>query len=334
MKKSSKTTKAKRINKNRAPKFSGNEYLRVVPMYYPQNRGDKIMKKPSQNAKPVASKKAAVPKFAKNEYIRVVPLHYPKSTVSLAKLSAAKRKRDEGKESDLFGGKPHDASASAHLTYFNGPLIPNVEVFTIFWGENWESSLPAKKLMVKLNAFFKAILVSPLMDQLAEYGVIGQKIGRGKLIGTKVITASAPVASITDTAIRARLTKWIKTKIVPPTTKNTLYFIYLEPGVISIMGGSRSCQSYCGYHNNNGKVYYCIMPYPSCAGCLGGMSVFDALTGTSSHELCEAITDPVPGSGWYDHANGEIGDICAWSFKKVAGYKVQLEWSNQRNKCV
>jgi len=292
------------------------------------------MKKSSQTARPVTSKKAAAPKFAKSEYIRVVPLHYPKPTVSLSKLSAEKRKHDEGKETDLYGGKPYGAPANAHLTYFDGPLISNVEVFTIFWGESWGSSLSAKKLMVKLNNFFKAVLVSSLMNQLAEYSVIGQKIGHGKLIGTKVIKASAPVASITDTAIRARLTKWIKTKIVPSTTKNTLYFIFLEPGIVSIMGGSRSCQSYCGYHNNNGKVYYCIMPYPSCAGCLGGMSIIDALTGTSSHELCEAITDPVPGSGWYDRANGEIGDICAWSFKKVAGYKVQLEWSNQKNKCV
>jgi len=104
--------------------------------------------------------------------------------------------------------------------------------------------------------------------------------------------------------------------------------------IVSIMGGNKSCQNYCGYHNHVGKVYYAVMPYPTCNGCLGGMTAFDALTGTSSHELCEAITDPVPGSGWYDNANGEIGDICAWNFKKVAGYTVQLEWSNAQGKCV
>ena len=70
------------------------------------------------------------------------------------------------------------------------------------------------------------------------------------------------------------------------------------------------------------------------SGCLGGLSVMDALTGTSSHELCEAITDPVPGTGWYDQTNGEIGDICAWKFKTLAGYNVQLEWSNKDGKCV
>jgi hypothetical protein len=59
------------------------------------------------------------------------------------------------------------------------------------------------------------------------------------------------------------------------------------------------------------------------------------LTSTSSHELCEAITDAVPGRGWYDDlGNAEIGDLCAWKTKKVAGSTVQLEWSNKANACV
>jgi len=188
--------------------------------------------------------------------------------------------------------------------------------------------------MNNLNKFFATILVGPAIGQLSEYSVPGQAIGLGKLIGTKVINANAPVGSVTDSAIRTQLRKWIAAKAVPNPTKNMLYFIYLDPGIISIMGGSKSCQNYCGYHDNVGRVYYAVMPYPTCNGCLGGMSAFDALTGTSSHELCEAITDPVPGSGWYDNTNGEIGDICAWNFKKVAGYTVQLEWSNQHNRCL
>jgi len=76
------------------------------------------------------------------------------------------------------------------------------------------------------------------------------------------------------------------------------------------------------------------MPYPGCSGCAGGLAPFDALTSTSSHELCEAITDPIPGQGWYDDHNGEIGDICAWKTKKIGAYTVQLEWSNKNNNCM
>jgi len=71
------------------------------------------------------------------------------------------------------------------------------------------------------------------------------------------------------------------------------------------------------------------MPYPGCAGCLGSYASFVALTSTSSHELCEAITDPIPGQGWYDDANGEIGDICAWQTKQIGGYT--YSWNGRTN---
>ncbi len=277
------------------------------------------------------TKKSAKSKmFQSGEYVRIAPLHHPKPSIAIDELKSHR----EADDSELFDGKPHPAPADAHLSYRNGPLISNVEVFTIFWGKLWGKTAASTTMMQKLNQFFTAILVSPLINQLAEYNVAGKTIGHGSFIGTKVISANAPVGSITDSAIQTQLKSWIKAGTVPKTTKNTLYFIYLDPNIVSIMGGSKSCQSYCGYHNNTGKVYYAVMPYPTCSGCLGGMNAFDALTGTSSHELCEAITDPVPGSGWYDDTNGEIGDICAWHFKKVAGYTVQLEWSNNHNKCV
>jgi hypothetical protein len=272
-----------------------------------------------------AKVKAKTKKFEPGEHVRVVPLHHPKPVVAIGE------REPEG--GDLFDGKPHPALASAKLTYRGGALLTNVEVFTVFWGRLWGSNETSIKMMSDINKFFTAILVSPAIDQLGEYSVPNNTIGHGSLIGTKAISANAPVSSVTDSTIRKQLKQWIKAKTVLKPTKNTLYFIYLDPKIISIMGGSRSCQNYCGYHDNVGSVYYAVMPYPTCSACLGGEPAFAAITGTSSHELSEAITDPVPGAGWYDDVNGEIGDICAWNFKQVAGYNVQLEWSNQQNKC-
>ncbi len=91
-----------------------------------------------------------------------------------------------------------------------------------------------------------------------------------------------------------------------------MYFVFLPPGVKVALGGSQSCQAFCGYNDAIGtQIFYAVMPFPDCSGCRGNLAPFDALTATSSHELCEAITDPIPGKGWYDDANGEIGDICA-----------------------
>ena len=280
--------------------------------------------------KAAARPRAGSSKFSPGEYVRIVPLHYPKPSMSIDEMG---RLKGEPPDTDLFDGQPHVAPASAHLTYNNGPLLTSVQVFTIFCGSKWGTP-SGGTMMQNLNKFFQAIVVSPLMTQLDEYSVPSKTIGPGSFIGTKLITANAPVGGITDSTIRKQLKAWIAAKTVPKTTSNTLYFIYLEPGIVSLMGGSKSCQNYCGYHDAVGKVYYAVMPYPTCAGCLGGMAAFDALTGTSSHEFCEAVTDPVPGAGWYDNVNGEIGDICAWNFKKVAGYTVQMEWSNAQNKCV
>jgi hypothetical protein len=162
------------------------------------------------------------------------------------------------------------------------------------------------------------------------------KIGHGSRTGTLTVTTPALKHSVSDTAIQHMLQGEIASNpAVPQPGPNTLYFIYLPPGVKVIQGGSASCQAFCGYHSDiSGQVFYAVMPYPGCAGCTGGLSPVDALTSTSSHELCEAITDAIPGQGWYDDTNGEIGDICAWKTKQIGNYTVQLEWSNQANKCI
>ena len=221
------------------------------------------------------------------------------------------------------------------LTYRNGPLMTAVEVFTIFWGSAWTKD-PQKPLVAQLNQFFDSILSRTLMDQLAEYNVTGKTIKHGKRTGTRTVAATQPTASISDAAIQRFLQRQISASAkVPRPGANTLYFLYLPLGIRVVQGGAASCQAFCGYHNaTSSGMFYAVMPYPGCAGCRGDLSVFEALTSTSSHELCEAITDPIPGQGWYDDTNGEVGDICAWQTKTLGNYTVQLEWSNVQGKCV
>lgn len=269
----------------------------------------------------------------KHEQIRVVPLYQPKVKIDLAGLTE-QEKKDRG---ELFGeGTGTAAPANAKLVYNGGVLLPNVEVFTVFWGKQYAKGGVLADLPAKVNTFFDSILQSTMMDQMAEYNTPKYKFGKGKHTGTITITTAAPKHNITDTALQTTIKGWLAgNKAFPQPGKNTLYFLYLESGVSVTMGGSKSCTSFCGYHNNIGtKIFYAIMPYPSCNGCLGGKNPFDAITGTTSHELCEAITDAIPGTGWYDSKNGEIGDICAWQFKQVNGYNVQLEWSNKNKKCI
>ena len=235
----------------------------------------------------------------------------------------------------LHPGKAKAAAPQTppQLTYRNGPLLTAVQVFTVFWGD-WNAA-PQNALVPKLNQFFDFILTSQLLDQLGEYSVGNQKILHGARTGSVTLATPAPGKTVDDSAIQTFLQKQISAGTLPPTTPNTLYFVFLPPGVTVTQGGSASCKVFCGYHDAiNNNVFYAVMPYPGCAGCLGGAAAFDALTSTTSHELCEAITDPIPGQGWYDDNNGEIGDICAWQTRTLGSYTIQLEWSNSANRCM
>jgi hypothetical protein len=245
-----------------------------------------------------------------------VPLHLPEAGTPTAAAAAVA------------------PAAAPQLVYRDGPLLAHVEVFTLFWGPAWQG--PENALTTQLNQFFDFILTSPLIDQLAEYSVPPYSIGHGKRTGTMTIVTPALKHSVSDTAIQHMLQFEIANNpAVPHPTPATLYFIFLPPGVRVAQGGGASCQAFCGYRNDiSGQIFYAVMPYPGCQGCTSTLSIVDALTSTSSHELCESITDPIPGRGWYDDVNGEIGDICAWKTKKLGQYVVQLEWSNRANRCI
>ena len=236
-----------------------------------------------------------------NDPIRIVPLHLPSELYRpLAGIEAA---------------------PAVQLTYRGGPLLGSVKVFTVFWGKVWQTS-PNSDVAKQINQFFAFVVSSALIDQLAEYNVPGQSIGHGSFIGT--LTIIQPTRHIRSPMRRFKKHCNRRSRATPPfrspRATPCISFTF-RSGTAVVQGGSRSCQAFCGYHDTFGiGIYYAVMPFPNCAGCLGGMINLEALTATSSHELCEAITDPLPGKGWYDDTHGEIGDICAWQTKKLGNY--------------
>ena len=79
--------------------------------------------------------------------------------------------------------KTKRAKSTPNLTYRGGSLLSNVEVFTIFWGSEWETGT-LKDMITKINTFYQAILKSTLMDQLGEYNTPGYLLGKGTLTGS------------------------------------------------------------------------------------------------------------------------------------------------------
>lgn len=91
----------------------------------------------------------------------------------------------------------------------------------------------------------------------------------------------------------------------------------------------------CGYHDHIGvNIYYAVIPYVTCNDCVFPGSFLNTLTEVSSHELCEAITDPTLSTWWDSNTGNEIGDICNRQRAELGGFTIQTEWSNSQSACV
>jgi hypothetical protein len=265
------------------------------------------------------------------------------------------------------------APAGAHLSYFGGPVISNVQVVQILYGSGSYNAQVAGTATPSMGNFFADLTGtnSGYVNLLTQYntpasGGTNQTIGNGTFIGTFQIVPSAANngSTIDDSNIQAELLAQISAGHVPaPTTDaagnvNTLYMIYFPPGKTITQGGSSSCVGggFCAYHGttsntfNSLNVLYGVHPdMQAGSGCstgCGNSSVFGNYTSVTSHELTEAITDAdvgiattfSPPLAWYDMTNGEIGDICNGQQGSYTAngttYTIQLEFSNAANNCV
>jgi hypothetical protein len=239
---------------------------------------------------------------------------------------------------------PLSAGDVPKLQFYGGPTLGSVKIQLVYWNENVANQ-------DKLPGFFSSITQSPYFDWLGEYNTSTTKIGRGSVSGAYTDSVQNPSGQIEDGDIRTELTSLLRKGAIPQPDPNTLYMVYFPPGLSVDFNGSGSCEVFCAYHNtflNNGQqVNYGVIPDQggSCAGgCGADTDQFNNETAVSSHEMTEAVTDPAVGLvtgntpeaplGWYDPANGEIGDICNGMQAKVGGYTVQREWSNSRSLCV
>jgi hypothetical protein len=226
-----------------------------------------------------------------------------------------------------------------NLQYHGGPVISSVDVVSIYWGAAWSSGLNAQ-LINQLNAFFDFLVTSTYVDMLAEYSTSSTPIRHGRRLASVNINTEPGIPSgggrlVTDAQIQQALNGWVANHTVSVPTANTLYFVFLPPNVTSQMaGGAGSCSSYCGYHNFTGNIYYAVIPFVNCSGCVFPGNFLDTLTEVSSHEFAEAITDPKLNAWWDSGSGNEIGDICNRNTVRLGGYLVQTEWSNAQSACV
>ena len=211
-------------------------------------------------------------------------------------------------------------------TNHGGPVLGSVQVVPIYWGAAWATGTNAQ-LATQLDGFFDFIVTSSLHGPAARIQHCRRRRSstdndspRRASSNSEPGTVVGGVRQVTDAQVQTAVQGWIANNTVPATTANTLYFVFLPPNVVSLLGTDQSCQKFCGYHNHIGNVYYAVIPFANCGGCVFPGQFLDTLTEVSSHEFAEAVTDPALNAWWEDGAGDEIGDICNRQTTRLGGY--------------
>jgi hypothetical protein len=279
---------------------------------------------------------ASAPAFAQNVFY---PTHFTQKSHALKLLQAP-------------------TAGAGSLLYYGGPVISNPKVYIVLWGPNVDG--PTKDGMPD---FYKALTKSDMMDWMDQYNTTGksldgrdgtnQHIGKGSFEGTITITPKQTSGTIDDKDIQVELQHQIDSGVLPKPDDNTLYMTYFPAGLSITIEGMGSCSTFCAYHTASGTpqsahFYYGVMPDlgGACSFGCGFDEHFNNVSAISTHEFCEAVTDPYPTPGstpafpqaWNDKGGQEVGDLCAGNNNTMTTtsgktYAVQAEYDNGAASC-
>jgi hypothetical protein len=221
------------------------------------------------------------------------------------------------------------------VTYHGGPLLQNVQIESVFYGQAWSTNSSLDQLLSQIDGFLQYFPTSPYMNVLKQYNV-----GDGSFLNDLVVPQNPTNGTIDDSLIRQLLNSEIASGQLSAPNANSLYIFFTTPGVAVTDNGQTSTRDFAGYHDTftdsaGAPVYYAVVPYPTSSVVSNQqLTALQDITVILSHEISEAITDPDTQTGWFDPRNGEIGDIAEGHIGVLDGYVVQGIWSQAQDQIV
>ena len=265
----------------------------------------------------------------------------------------------------LFGcGKTQSAPNGPNgntFGYYGGPVISNVRVYAVYWGRDVNSEVE-----MTMPDFYQALVAGPYMNWLSEYSTPKQTIGRGSYGGAYTLNPINRAVTVKDSDIRTELEAQITAGHLPLPDPSSLYVLDMGSEMTVVMDSKpgtllTSCVDFCSYHSSYPRSHNAYLAYAvimdfyqtHCAEKCGAHGGLDDVTTSTSHEVMEAVTDPLGdegtlpdgtlGVGWFwpnqTNNEGEIADVCTTAPNgHVTGlsgrsYAVQSQWSNSRSSC-
>lgn len=233
-----------------------------------------------------------------------------------------------------------DCGCSVNMQYNGGPVMTGVtDVYAIWYGDwSGSSAVPA------VDTFFSNLTGSDFMNLASLYGASTSINFEGNIFQSYPVYGT----QIYDSQI-ASLIKNLASGPTPDYAleTNAIYFVFTAPNVTD-----RDYYGDCGYHSDTSGKYKYAAIFGNFASLCSGTTVADGLISSSSHELMEALTDPLiaedynystgewppgPPLGWNDGdgGDGEVSDICEdqTAYTSIGGVREQVNpvWAPDPN---
>jgi phosphate-induced protein 1 len=275
------------------------------------------------------------------------------------------------------------AGPAPGLDYAGGPIMQTVTIYNIFWAPpKLQNSDPTEMtghyqaIQTRLMQDYPGHGIHNNNTQYYQITGTGaaalktyiQNIGS---FGGSYVDSTTPYPTsagcaktkncLTDTQIRAEIQHVMNLKNWHGGL-DKIYFLYTSSGEQSCSDAdSTSCSysQYCAYHSYipgsgaSPPIIYANMSFGDPKYCQDGNVpspnndvAADTAASSASHELSEAITDPLI-NAWYDAQGAEIGDLCAYKYGPNSWgsnnanqmwngnlYLLQEEYDNHTKGCV
>jgi len=163
---------------------------------------------------------------------------------------------------DDDGGKaqivPIDFSVAGPKTFHGGPVLSSTQQVSIFLGAGWGDTQVRGREASLLDV--TAFAVDTQVAELKQHSVKTLRAAP-KLEDFSDLSQS----KVNDLAIQQKLSDLLKSKAIPAPTPDTVFVIFLAPGVHSSLGGLQGGVDYAAYHNfvnlEAGEIHYVVVPF-------------------------------------------------------------------------
>jgi hypothetical protein len=228
-----------------------------------------------------------------NRLALLMLLAIPMAQAPAMQQTAASQSLDRPAEPNMVfdddGGKtqivPADLSTAAEKKFHGGEIMKSVQQVSIFLGSTWgdREVRTRETALLDLGATHGA--------HLAELQAKSVKLARAAQ-GVEDF-ADLTKTRVNDLTIQRKLADMLAAKVIPQPTPNTVYVIYLGPGINSTLGAHKAGTDYAAYHNyvhlDAGEVRYVVVPFHQDANHHGA---------AAARAFADSALNP-NGMGWY-----------------------------------